>query len=116
MDNWDEIKTAFQVAKHGTVSGAADSLGVHHATVIRHVDALEAKLGVKLFQRHSRGYTPTEAGDDLLLVAQATDDQFSQLEGRIKGRLRLGAMGNRMHRLGYNARMVGDRTPDDQWA
>ena len=86
MENWDEIRTAYQVARLGTVSGAAEVLGVHHATVIRHIDALEGRLGVKLFQRHARGYTPTEAGQDLLRVAQATDDQFSQLSGRIKGR------------------------------
>ena len=85
MDNWDEIRTAYQVARNGTVSGAADVLGVHHATVIRHIDALEQRLGVKLFQRHARGYTATEAGQDLLQVAQATDDQFTQLAGRIKG-------------------------------
>ena len=85
MDNWDEIRTAFQVARLGTVSGAADVLGVHHATVIRHIDALEGRLGVKLFQRHARGYTATEAGQDLLRVAQTTDEQFAQLEGRIKG-------------------------------
>ncbi len=86
MKNWDEVRTAFQVARMGTVSGAAEVLGVHHATVIRHIDALEAQLGVKLFQRHARGYTATEAGEDLLRVAQATDDQFAQLAGRIKGR------------------------------
>lgn len=86
MDNWDEIRTAYQVARLGTVSGAADVLGVHHATVIRHIDALEARLGVKLFQRHARGYTATEAGDDMMRVGQATDDQFGQLEGRLKGR------------------------------
>ena len=85
MDNWDEIRTAFQVARKGTVSGAAEVLGVHHATVIRHIDALEQRLGVKLFQRHARGYTATEAGQDLLQVAKATDDQFTQLAGRIKG-------------------------------
>ena len=86
MENWGEVRTAYQVALQGTVSGAADVLGVHHATVIRHIDALEDKLGAKLFQRHARGYTPTEAGDDLLRVAQATEDQFNQLQGRIKGR------------------------------
>lgn len=85
MDNWDEIRTAFQVANIGTVSGAADALGVHHATVIRHIDALEQRLGVKLFQRHPRGYTATEAGQDLMQVAAATDDQFTQLAGRIRG-------------------------------
>ena len=66
IDTWDEIRTAFQVARLGTVSGAADVLGVHHATVIRHIDALEKRLGTRLFQRHARGYTPTEAGNDLL--------------------------------------------------
>ncbi len=86
ISTWDEIRTAYHVARMGTVSGAADALGVHHATVIRHIDSLEGRLGVKLFQRHARGYTSTEAGKDLLQVAQATDDQFTQLFGRIKGR------------------------------
>jgi DNA-binding transcriptional LysR family regulator len=86
IEAWDEIRTAFHVARQGTVSGAAQDLGVHHATVIRHIDALEGRLGTKLFQRHARGYTPTEAGLDLLQVAQATDDQFTQLVGRMKGR------------------------------
>lgn len=85
ISTWDEIRTAYHVARQGTVSGAAEVLGVHHATVIRHIDALEKHLGVKLFQRHARGYTATEAGQDLLQVAQATDDQFAQLVGRIKG-------------------------------
>lgn len=85
MQNWDEVRTAYQVARVGTVSGAADVLGVHHATVIRHIDALEERLGTRLFQRHARGYTPTEAGRDLLQVAATTDDQFTQLLGRIRG-------------------------------
>ena len=85
MENWDEIRTAFQVARLGTVSGAADVLGVHHATVIRHIDALEKRLGVRLFQRHARGYTPTESGRDLLAVAQTTEEQFAHLVSRIKG-------------------------------
>ena len=84
MESWDEIRTAYHVARVGTVSGAADALGVHHATVIRHVDALEAHLGTKLFQRHARGYTPTEAGRDLLVVARSADDQIEQLASRIR--------------------------------
>ena len=85
IDTWDEIRTAYQVARLGTVSGAAEVLGVHHATVIRHIDALEKRLGTRLFQRHARGYTPTEAGQDLLSVAQMTDEHFAQLASRIKG-------------------------------
>lgn len=85
VDTWGEIRTAYQVARLGTVSGAAEVLGVHHATVIRHIDALEKRLGTKLFQRHARGYTPTEAGRDLLSTAQRTEEQFGQLVSRIKG-------------------------------
>ncbi len=85
VETWDEIRTAYQVARLGTVSGAAEVLGVHHATVIRHIDAPERRLGSKLFQRHARGYTATEAGLELLKVAQTTEEQFAQLVNRIRG-------------------------------
>lgn len=85
MQNWDEFKTAFHVARLGTVSAAAEVLGVHHSTVIRHIDSLERRLKVKLFQRHARGYTPTDAGLDVMQVAQATEDQFQQLTSRLVG-------------------------------
>lgn len=85
IDTWDEVRTAWMVARAGTVSGAAEALGVHHATVIRHVDALEGRLGVKLFQRHPRGYTPTEAGAALAQVGSVTDEQFAQLAARLTG-------------------------------
>lgn len=86
LENWEQVRSAYQVARLGTVSAAAQSIGVHHATVIRHIAALESELGAKLFQRHARGYTPTEAGRDLLRVAGATEDQFEQMAGRIRGR------------------------------
>lgn len=86
MDSWNEIRTAYQVARLGTISAAAENLGVHRSTVIRHIDALEARLDEKVFLRHSRGYTPTEVGLDLMRVAKAVDEQFSQLVGRTKGK------------------------------
>ncbi|NOX73928.1 MAG: LysR family transcriptional regulator [Alphaproteobacteria bacterium] len=85
LENWNEVHTAYHVARLGTLSAAATYLGVHHATVIRHIDALEARLGSKLFQRHARGYTPTEAGRDMMRVAAATEDQLTQLAGRLRG-------------------------------
>jgi DNA-binding transcriptional LysR family regulator len=85
MNEWNEIKTAYEVARLGTVSAAADELGVHRATVLRHIDALEGRLGVKLFIRNARGYLPTDSGKDLLRVAQATDEQFSYFIQRAKG-------------------------------
>jgi DNA-binding transcriptional LysR family regulator len=70
----------------GTVSAAADELGVHRATVIRPIDAAEARVGAKLFQRHARGYTPTEAGGDLERVARTTQEPFDGFAGRARGR------------------------------
>ena len=68
------------------MSAAADELGIRRATVIRHIDSLEAALGVRLFQRHPRGYSPTEAGFDLERVARATHDQLDQFAIRARGR------------------------------
>ena len=85
MENWDEIRTAAQVARLGTISAAAEALGVHRATVTRHIDALETALGAKLFQRHARGFSPTDLGRDLLRIADATDAQFGELFRLAKG-------------------------------
>ncbi|MDT1061706.1 LysR family transcriptional regulator [Paracoccus sp. CPCC 101403] len=84
-ESWDDIRAALAVARCGTVSGAAHLLDVHHATVIRRIDALEARLGARLFQRHSRGYSLTEAGRLLLDAASAAEARFAQMAARITG-------------------------------
>lgn len=85
MNNWDELHTAYQVAKHGTVTAAAETLGIQRATIIRHIDNLENELGTKLFQRHRRGYTPTDMGKELLQIAGLAAAEFRQLKARAKG-------------------------------
>lgn len=85
LNSWDEVRTAYHVARLGTLSAAAEFLGVHHSTAIRHVTSLEEQLGVKLFQRHQRGYTPTEAGIEMMNFAGVTEDQFEQLVQTIRG-------------------------------
>lgn len=69
MDYWTEIYTALCLGRSGTVSETAKELGVHRATVNRHIDTLEANLGAKLFIRHRLGYQPTELGQEFLAVA-----------------------------------------------
>lgn len=83
LEPWDELRTALHVARSGTVSGAAQRLGVHHATVIRHIDALEDRLGVKLFQRHAKGYALTEAGRLLTDSAAEAEARFDNLSARL---------------------------------
>ncbi|MEM9387345.1 MAG: LysR family transcriptional regulator [Pseudomonadota bacterium] len=82
LQNWTEIQTAYQVGRLGTVSAAADYLGIHRATVIRHVDALEQSLGAKLFHRHARGYAPTDLGRELIRTAAASEAQFRSIIGK----------------------------------
>ncbi len=85
MQHWTEIRTAYHVGRLMTVSAAADHLGVHRATVIRHIDTLERLLGGRLFYRTTKGYMLTELGEDMMRVAEATDERFSQLMARAKG-------------------------------
>ncbi|WP_255435639.1 LysR family transcriptional regulator [Paracoccus sp. S1E-3] len=84
LNFWTEIRTAWCVAELRNITRAAKQLGMHHSSVIRHIDALETELGVKLFQRHSRGYTPTEAGEELLRTASSVDEQLLNLRARIE--------------------------------
>ncbi len=84
MDKWAELRTAYQVAKLGTVSAAAKTLGFHRATVNRHIDALEEELGASIFIRHARGYTLTELGEEVLRTAQKTEELMNDLAGRAK--------------------------------
>jgi DNA-binding transcriptional LysR family regulator len=59
--NWDGLRTFAEVARDGSLSGAARRLGLTQPTVGRHIDALEAALGLTLFARSPRGLTPTPA-------------------------------------------------------
>ena len=91
LSNWTEVRTAYYVARLGTVSAAADALGLHRATVLRHIDLVENELGEKLFLRHAQGYTPTEAGRELMLAAQGAEERFGMVEARIRAQAQIKA-------------------------
>lgn len=82
---WNEIQSAAEVARLGTISGAAEALGVHRATINRHIETLEGDLGAKLFQRHARGYVATDLGQELLRIANVTTEQMDQLRVQAEG-------------------------------
>jgi DNA-binding transcriptional LysR family regulator len=85
MNKWTELRTAYEVAKLGTVSKAAEALGLHRATVNRHIDVLEEEFGTRIFIRNARGYTLNEFGEDVLRVGQKTEELLKDLAGRIRG-------------------------------
>lgn len=83
MKNWDELKTAYKVASLGKVSLAAKALNVHRSTVIRQIDSLEERLGIRLFVREQHGYTPTLEGEELLRVVESAEREFIGLENKL---------------------------------
>ncbi|MEL7284469.1 MAG: LysR family transcriptional regulator [Pseudomonadota bacterium] len=79
-----EIRTAYFIAKLGTVSAAAAALGVHRATIMRRVDLLENELGRKVFRRHSKGYSLTDFGESLVRSAEMIENEAARFVGLCK--------------------------------
>lgn len=69
MFDWNDLKAFLAVAREGSTLGAAKVLGINQTTVARRIEALEASVGLRLFERGQAGARLTEAGVDL--VAQA---------------------------------------------
>jgi len=66
MADWEDVRHFLAVARCGTLSGAARSLKVDHATVSRRLAALEAALGVRLVDRLPRSCELTAIGAKVL--------------------------------------------------
>jgi len=63
MDRWTEIELFVQVAELGSLSRAAESLGLSNAAASRHLAALEERLAARLVQRNTRRLFLTDVGD-----------------------------------------------------
>jgi DNA-binding transcriptional LysR family regulator len=64
------MRVFVRAASAGSLSAAARHLGMSPAMATKHVDSLEARLGVKLFHRSTRRLTLTEAGGNYLEACQ----------------------------------------------
>jgi len=86
------------VVREGSFSGAASRLLMTQSAVSQHIQALEAGLGVPLFERHRRGVTPTEPGKTLYeyteaifkLVAEA-ENAVTNVDQLAEGQVAIGA-------------------------
>ena len=66
MEPLNHLESFVQSAEGGSFSAAARRLGLTPAAVSKNVARLEARLGVRLFQRSTRRLTLTEAGERFL--------------------------------------------------
>lgn len=84
--DWNELRLVLAVATTGTLSAAADRLGVSHATVFRQLSRLESRLGVRLFERSRTGYAATPAGQDVAAAARRIEREVLSVERCVAGR------------------------------
>ncbi len=74
MTDWENLHHFVTLAREGTLSAAARSLGVDHATVARRVAALEESTGLKLVDRRSRVTLLTADGKRIAEVATPMEE------------------------------------------
>jgi DNA-binding transcriptional LysR family regulator len=86
MIDWDDVRYFLAVARGGSVRAAAQRLGVNHTTVLRRIAQLEQRLGAQMFEKLPSGYRLTDAGDEVLELANQMEASSHQLETRIFGR------------------------------
>lgn len=68
--DWDKLKTFHAAARSGSLTRAAEDLGISQSAVSRQIAALEEKMNLPLFHRHARGLTLTEEGTVLFKTAE----------------------------------------------
>lgn len=80
MLNLQEIFSFIEVAKAQGFSNASRKTGLPKSTLSRHVQNLEERLALNLFQRSTRRLQLTPAGEDFFRKAQALAGGFENLE------------------------------------
>src|SRR5689334_11735980 len=83
---WDDLKHFLAVSRSGSLTEAARALKTSTSTVARRIDALEKRLGVRLFDRRPSGYTLTESGGAILRKAEEVEQAILSVEREALGR------------------------------
>jgi DNA-binding transcriptional LysR family regulator len=81
-----DLPLILALSRERTLAGAAERLGVDLSTVFRRLNALEARLRVRLFDRSARGYQPTAAGERAAGAAERVETELLSLDREISGR------------------------------
>jgi len=68
---WDDIRAFVAVAHAGQIGSASKALGQDATTTGRKIRRLEQCLGITVFERTRNGQVLTEAGEELLVRAEA---------------------------------------------
>jgi DNA-binding transcriptional LysR family regulator len=80
-----DLRLVRAIGEAGTLLGGARTLGIDHSTAFRRLNAIERKLGVRLFERARDGYVPTAAGEATIATAGRIDEEIVALERKLAG-------------------------------
>lgn len=87
MENWNDLKLVLAIQRAGSLGGGAAALGINHSTAFRRLNALEDKLGVRLFERLPGGiYQPTSEGEQVATTAERVETETDALSREVGGR------------------------------
>jgi len=82
--DWDDYRYFGFIAHTGSVRGAAEGMGVNASTVARRLDALEGRLGVRLFHRSRSGLELTAEGAAILGEVENVSGELEEIENRLR--------------------------------
>src|SRR5690606_30129566 len=80
-----DLRLVHAIGEAGTLLGGARKLGIDHSTAFRRLNAIERRLGVRLFERGRDGYVPTAAGEAAIAAAARVDEEIVALERTLAG-------------------------------
>ena len=92
LPDWDDFRLLLAVAQLGSISRAAQALGVSQPTVSRRVERLEETIGVRLLDRSTAGAVLTPEGQRIVeelnvahsaiqRAVQSVDKKIARLDG-----------------------------------
>jgi DNA-binding transcriptional LysR family regulator len=83
--HWDDYRIVQAISEAGSLAGGGRRAGLSHPTMLRRLNAIEASLGVRLFERFRTGYVPTQAGEEVLAAARAMSELTEETERKLAG-------------------------------
>lgn len=84
--DWDDLRHFVELVRAGTLSGAAQRMGVTHTTISRRLQRLEKRIGAPLFTRSPQGYVLTARGETLWAEAQRIEAGFARIGSQLPDR------------------------------
>ncbi|WP_417522081.1 LysR family transcriptional regulator [Marinobacter sp.] len=113
LDRITGMRVFVEAATHGSLSAAGRALDMSPAMATKHMDALEARLGVRMFYRTTRKLSLTDPGSDYLLACRRILQELDEAEADVSvqsteavGRLRMNVP------LSFGTRFIAPLLPE----